>query len=270
MATPNPSLARDRTAAKMIEGDTLPVQTLLNWTPTLLFHEVLPDGTAPLPDYAVTRSQLRNILRDFVGRGYLPGSLEDALGERPRKGKRLVLTFDDGTRDFLDNALPVLDEFGFKATLFIVSGLMGKERAWKTSAGDALVAPVPLMSADEVRELHRRGFTLGSHTVSHKALSGLPDEEVRCELGESKKALEGLTGASVEWFAYPYISLNDRTRQLVKETGYRGACGGYNAAHSRYHLDRIEASVFTLEQLRQRTSPLRFALRALIRKAKGH
>src|SRR5438105_690552 len=98
------------------------LRMMWNWTPILMFHEVLPDGTHPLPPYSITRSGLRAVLNDFISRGYTSGTLEDVLAAQGpgdesktarRRGKRVVLTFDDGTRDFLDNALPVLQELGF-------------------------------------------------------------------------------------------------------------------------------------------------------------
>src|SRR6476469_5531060 len=111
------------------------IQGIRGWTPILMFHEVLPDSTAPLPPYAVTRATLRAILADFAGRGYTSGTLDDVTTQltHPQavQPRRLVLTFDDGTADFLDQALPVLQEFNFSATLFIVAGLIGGRRTWK-------------------------------------------------------------------------------------------------------------------------------------------
>src|SRR4029078_1682017 len=72
-------------------------------------------------------------------------------GLRPRR--KLVLTFDDGTADFLEHALPVLQEFHFSATLFIVAGLIGGQRSWQHRAGDGALAPVPLMTAADLRRL---------------------------------------------------------------------------------------------------------------------
>jgi peptidoglycan/xylan/chitin deacetylase (PgdA/CDA1 family) len=252
-----------------VPGDSLPPSTVLRWTPTLLVHEVVPDSTSELPMYAIRQSTLRTVLKDFLSRGYKPGTLEDALGEGKGGGKRFVLTFDDGTRDFLDNALPVLNELGLKATLFIVSGLMGGKRTWKTLSGGEELPPVPLMTPDEVKELHRQGFTIGSHTVSHAVLTSLSEADARRELNESRQTLHDLTGDPIEWFAYPYVALNDSIRGLVKDAGYRGACGAYTAPHSRYYLNRIEVSVFTLPELRKRTNPLFHATRHLARKARG-
>ncbi len=256
-------------ATGSLRQDHSSLRSAFEWVPTLLFHEVLPDGTSPLPAYAVTRSTLRSVLSDFRSRGYRPGTLDDAAVGKGNRGKRLVLTFDDGTSDFLDNALPVLDELGFKSTLFIVSGLIGGKRIWKTLSGSEALPPVQLMTAAEIRELHRHGFAIGSHTVTHANLTGLSEQQARRELNESRQSLQELTGSSVEWFAYPYVAVNDSVRSLVGDAGYKGACGGYNAPHSQYYLNRIEVSVFTLPQLRMRTNPLFCAARYLARRARG-
>src|SRR5690348_12971758 len=89
----------------------------LHWSPILMLHEVLPDDTTDLPPYSITQSGLRAVLSDFAAHGYSSGTIDDVLTEqgldgangappKPR-GKRVVLTFDDGTNEFLDNALPV-------------------------------------------------------------------------------------------------------------------------------------------------------------------
>ncbi|HST04785.1 MAG TPA: polysaccharide deacetylase family protein, partial [Chloroflexia bacterium] len=131
--------------AKTFPPDLRALRYIWNWTPILMFHEVLPDYTPNLPPYAITRSGLRNILVDFIERGYSGGSLDDVMPSatmgvlpRPRAKKRMVLTFDDGTRDFVDNALPVLQELDITATLFIVAGKVGGRRDWDPLHGDPL------------------------------------------------------------------------------------------------------------------------------------
>lgn len=239
------------------------------WNPILMFHEVLPDGTTPLPRYAVTQSMLRAILRDFTRRGYRPGTLDDVVPGRARgfRGKRLVLTFDDGTRDFLDYALPVLEEFGFRATLFIVTGYIGRRRSWKTPSGEAL-PEVPLMTADELRSLRARGYTIGSHTVTHRSLPSATPDEAAVELRGSSDALSDLLGEEVRWFAYPYTSATARSKEEVRRAGYVAACGGANQPHERYNLVRIEASAFTLPELRLRCNGLYVLTRQTVRRAR--
>src|SRR5690242_1557658 len=103
-------------------------QAYRRWTPILLLHEVLPDSTSPLPPCAITRAAFRALLEDFSRRGYVSGTLDDLVAgpaqPKSNTSKRLIITFDDGTCDFLEHALPVLTEFQFSATLFIVAGMI--------------------------------------------------------------------------------------------------------------------------------------------------
>lgn len=246
-----------------------------NWTPILMFHEVFPDGTHPLPPYSITRSGLRAVLSDFISRGYTAGTLEDVIAGQEdgmvatrRSGKRVVLTFDDGTRDFVDNALPVLQELNFSATLFIVAGMIGGERAWNALPGQRPLAQVPLLDASELRALHAQGFTIGSHSMSHPQMSRLSDEEALRELARSRTVLSDMIGQPVRWFAYPYLAANERTKRLAREAGYAGACGGPNQPHTRYYLSRVDGTGYSLAQLRLRTNGLYHLARQTFRRVK--
>lgn len=249
----------------------------LNWTPILMFHEVFPDETRTLPPYAITRSGLRAVLEDFAARGYAPGTLDDAvadlgtqerLGATGRRGKRVVLTFDDGTHDFVENALPVLQEFGFSATLFIVAGMVGGKRAWSALPGQPPLDEVPLLDASELRELGNKGFTIGSHSVSHPQLSRLSDAEALQELTVSRQKLCDVMGQPVKWFAYPYLAANERTKALTREAGYSGACGGPNQPHTQYYLNRIDGTGYSLPELRKRTNGLYHVVRQVVRQVR--
>jgi peptidoglycan/xylan/chitin deacetylase (PgdA/CDA1 family) len=239
------------------------IRRITRWVPVLCFHEVLPDSTHLLPPYAISQSGLRAVLDDFTGRGYTSGALDEVVGGAPRGKKRLVLTFDDGTCDFLEHALPVLQEFNFSATLFIVAGLVGKTRKW---AGNSELTPVPLMGADELRSLHAQGFAIGSHTLTHPNLPRISPAEARRELAESKDILSDMIGEQMRWFAYPYVAADYTTRAMVREAGYVGALGGYNRPHELYYLNRIDGTVFTVPQLRLRTNGLVHLARETARK----
>ncbi len=253
------------------------LRLILNWIPILMFHEVLPDDTAALPPYAVTRSGLRAVLTDFASRGYSAGTLDDVIhrqgfaqngGTPTPKGKQVVVTFDDGTRDFLDNALPILQETGFTATLFIVAGMVGGKRTWHALPGQPNLDQVPLMDADELRMLHNRGFTIGSHSVSHPRLNTLPDKDAGEELTRSRGILAEMIGQPIKWFAYPYLAASETTKKLANESGYWGACGGPNQPHSQYYLNRVDGASYTLPELRKRTSGLYHITRQLVRQAR--
>lgn len=242
------------------------VRSALRWTPILMLHEVLPDSISPLPPYGMTQSGFRAVLRDFTARGYTSGTLDDALGQ-PR-GKRLVLTFDDGTCDFMEYALPVLREFSFSATLFIVAGLIGGRRSWLARPGQGDLDQVPLMTASDLRDLHAQGFTIGSHSLTHPHMPDLSAQEVREEAGRSYETLGSLIGEPVRWFAYPYNAANAETRSAVRETGYEAACGGTHQSHERYYLNRVDSSMFSPSELRLRTNGLYHATRETVRRVR--
>jgi peptidoglycan/xylan/chitin deacetylase (PgdA/CDA1 family) len=132
------------------------------------------------------------------------------------------LTFDDGYENFLQAAVPVLEGFGFSATVFVVSGLLGEENDWKHD-----FEPRPrlkLLPASGVREVAERGMEVGSHGASHVGLRGLDPELLQKEVKVSREALGEALGREVEGFCYPYGSLDDAAIQAVRTAGYGYAC----------------------------------------------
>src|SRR3954453_3930062 len=174
-------------------------RSMLSWTPVLMLHEVLPDNTDSRPPYSITQSGLRAVLRDFTERGYKSGTLDDVVAGGSNRGKRVVLTFDDGTSEFIEHALPVLQEFKFSAVLFVVAGLVGGTRTWPARPGQDDLEPVPLMSASELCALQAQGFTIGSHSYSHPQLTTLSPEKVRDEVTRSREVLQDMLGAPIKW-----------------------------------------------------------------------
>jgi len=128
--------------------------------------------------------------------------------------RTIVLTFDDGHRDFLTTAAPVLLQHGFSATLFVVTGRLGdtagRKQAQKTRA---------LLNRDELCKLKSEGFQLGSHTVTHADLRSLDDAMLERELRDSRSAIAEM-GETFIPFAYPGGTFTQRERDAVKRAGY--------------------------------------------------
>jgi putative peptidoglycan lipid II flippase len=174
---------------------------------------------------------------DWLHRSGLRGvSIRELCQARERgEASRLVgLTFDDGYRDFLTSALPVLERYGFTATLFIVAGLLGGENKWDDEPR------LPLLDKDELREVRAHGIEIGSHGLSHVRLTGLDHATLRREVQDSRELLSGLLGEPVHGFCYPYGSLDGPAVRAVQEAGYAYGCGVKVslAAVSRFSLPR--------------------------------
>lgn len=132
----------------------------------------------------------------------------------------VALTFDDGAVNFADHAVPVLERFGFPATVFVVSGLCGKRSEWTTEND---IPVLDLMSWEELRGLPS-SVEVGSHTVRHRNLTRLPEAEVEEELRISRMEIEDHLGRAVRSFAYPYGAANRGVMRMAAGH-YRIACG---------------------------------------------
>jgi peptidoglycan/xylan/chitin deacetylase (PgdA/CDA1 family) len=129
----------------------------------------------------------------------------------------VALTFDDGYVDNLYQALPILKEYGYPATVFVVAGKLGENLEHDETNED-----FRLMVADELVALDKEGVEIGAHTLTHPRLSKLTFEEQRKEIIESTTTLGEILGKTVQGFAYPYGSILDfdrRSKRFVQESG---------------------------------------------------
>lgn len=122
--------------------------------------------------------------------------------------KPVAITFDDGYRDVLWNAAPVLHRLRMPATDFVISGRVGD--------GDPSYLTWP-----ELVRLERLGFAVGSHTVHHLELTLLPPAQARYEIDASRRELEKRLHQPVWWFAYPSGRVDALVAALVRAAGYR-------------------------------------------------
>jgi peptidoglycan/xylan/chitin deacetylase (PgdA/CDA1 family) len=154
--------------------------------------------------------------------GFTTVHLEDLVKSLNRKDwvglrKKVVFTFDDGCKDFVSNALPVLQRHKASATVFLVTGMMGGRASWSTRAGH-----VPLMSADEVRHIKTLGISLGSHTVTHADLTALNPMGLHRQVKDSRDCLTYF-GESFYSFAFPWGRTSAEVKDAVRQAGYECA-----------------------------------------------
>lgn len=216
--------------------------------PILMYHSVAEeDESAVRPYYriATTPSKFLHQMTWLYEQRYRSVSLAAAVELLQAGGnsaaKTVVITFDDGYRNFCQHAFPALEQFGFTATMFLPT---------------ASIADQPLvfnrrecMTWGDVRDLQQRGISFGSHTVSHPQLYGLDRESIRGEILRSRQTIEDKTGSVVDSFAYPYAfpqtdePFKAMLREILVEGGYRyGVCtqiGRAGLASDSLFLERI-------------------------------
>ena len=164
---------------------------------------------------------------DYLKRRYRVVSLDEFLAavreRRQLPTHAVVLTFEDGVRNFLTVAAPLLKERGFPATNFVITG--------KTTASESPELNHKWQPADDrtflswkdIDELAQAGMQFGSHTCSHAKLTELSPTEAEKELTESHATLRLRVAQDHFPLSYPYGQTSDRIRQLAEEAGY--SCG---------------------------------------------
>lgn len=184
--------------------------------PILMYHQVAPARGTRFDRWRVSREAFARQLDHLAARGYRGVSLREVLDRPDDVEKRVAITFDDGYRGVLDEALPALRERGFRATVFAVSRKTVND--W-----DDEDPPEVLLDAAGIRALHAEGIEIGSHGATHRALPELEDAALEVETAGSRADLEAIVGAPVVSFCYPYGAFDDRSAEAVRRAGYRAA-----------------------------------------------
>ncbi|MHB8231709.1 MAG: polysaccharide deacetylase family protein [bacterium] len=136
-------------------------------------------------------------------------------------GRYVSITFDDGSETVYSGGLKIMRENNVKGTVFMVSGLAGGVNEWDVKNGEN---SDKMLNVSQLKEMMEYGIEIGAHTVTHPRLTQISQEEAYNEILISKKNLEGLLGAAINFFAYPYGDYNFDTEKLVEKAGFQGAC----------------------------------------------
>jgi peptidoglycan/xylan/chitin deacetylase (PgdA/CDA1 family) len=193
----------------------------------LLFHRV----TDEIAEDSLTVScrRFRAICR-MLARGFHVVPLGEVFrlartgGPLPRR--TVAITFDDCYFDNLA-AARVLAEYGLPATFFMPTAFVGTDHVF---AWDRGLRRLPNLTWDEVRAMHRLGFEIGSHTITHADLGTVMADQARQEIIDSKIILEKQLGSRVRWFAYPFGGAGNFRHEwlpLLQEAGYEGCLSAY-------------------------------------------
>jgi peptidoglycan/xylan/chitin deacetylase (PgdA/CDA1 family) len=222
--------------------------------PILMYHSISDDpepGVSPYYQVNTRPAVFRQHIQFLADHGYRTINLDQLISWLTTGGevsafqdfsfsafpKPVVLTFDDGFRDFYTEAFAVLQNHGFTATMFLPTAFIRDSRPVQGSRFDGSGFKVPchfpfrnprceFLTWPEIRELRQAGIHFGSHTVSHPKLVELDWPEIKSELSDSKSEIEQQLGELVTSFCYPFAfpqtdrSFAQKFRELLCETGY--------------------------------------------------
>lgn len=208
----------------------------------LLYHQVADISPERDPlRLSVTPDLFDQQMRFLFRHGYVCMPLVTAVKTQLQGGElpagTFAITFDDGYQDNYEQAFPILNKYGFTATIFLVPDRVGKLTKWW---GVDENQGFPLMSWETIRRVAEDGIDFGSHTRTHALLDELDDEQVADELRTSKEIIEGQIGKPVELFAFPYEKSSPRLQREVERQGYLAACGSLLFPDGRFNLWRTQ------------------------------
>jgi peptidoglycan/xylan/chitin deacetylase (PgdA/CDA1 family) len=211
--TVKPALTRLRTAAWRARGR--PRRPGLR---ILFYHRVSDD-----PDLlAISPRRFAGQMDLLAAEGFRVVDVVEA-GRLLRAGERIdnvvALSFDDGYRDVAEHALPILERRGFRATVFVATGVVEGTATFSWYARQP-----PVLGWDEIVALDAgSALTFEAHTVTHPNLTALAADAAELEIGDSKRTLEARLGRAVTGFCYPAGLYGARERELVARAGFEVA-----------------------------------------------
>ena len=226
----------------------------------LMYHKVndLPNNRMSMPVDRFDEQMTQ--LREF---GYRVVDLDAVLAHygrgEPLPEGAVLITFDDGYRDNLLNAAPVLAKHGYPAVQFVPIAYVGDTQPLPHERYLAAHGVHnPTVDWDEIRELERYGVRIESHGISHKPLAELEIDEAAREIAISKLELERRLGRPVRAFSYVKGSEADYKPvhpSLVKQAGYDIAFTAVSGANSP-RSDPLQLRRYNVEPYSPRTFEL--------------
>ena len=175
----------------------------------ILYYHSIPDN---LKDNFIWQLKTLSRFGKFV-------DIDFKVKER-MSGRYYSISFDDGFRSVLKNAIPELEKRNIPYTIFFPTSYIGKEPAWNVY-GEAIQNNECVITEEEIQSLNKSLVKIGSHTVNHPKLTQIPAEKQEFELKESKKHLEKLWDSNIDFLSVPYGDYNSELIKRSDAAGYK-------------------------------------------------
>jgi peptidoglycan/xylan/chitin deacetylase (PgdA/CDA1 family) len=242
--------------------------------PIITYHSIDDSGSVVSTSPAVFRRQIK-YLSDA---GYTSITLKNLISTLKSGNdfpdKPVVLTFDDGFKNFHSHAFPALSEHNLSATVFLVTDFCGKYNDWNGNPPE--LPRSELLSWPEIKMLSDSGIEFGSHTRTHPDLTQLSREQAEAEIVSSKAAIEDAVGREAATFAYPFGRYNAPVREIAA-ANFDACCsvalGKMTKKSDLSSLERIDAYFLKnqrlFEMLPLATFDRYLSIRQIMRSAKS-
>jgi peptidoglycan/xylan/chitin deacetylase (PgdA/CDA1 family) len=216
--------------------------------PVLAYHKIADGfdlGINHVPT-AAFEQQIRYLFENKYTSVKVSQLLE--YSRHPESAKYVAITFDDAYQSVFDIALPVLQQYGFKATIFVITDFIGKPNSWDYSSTYVVRKHC---SWGQLKELRDSDWEIGSHTKSHPHLPFIDATRLTAELHDSRMSLEKELNINVQSLAYPYGLFDDDVISNALTAGYTyGCCMGRGSKHYNKHpLQIFRRGVYRYEPM---------------------
>jgi peptidoglycan/xylan/chitin deacetylase (PgdA/CDA1 family) len=227
--TPAPSLPPSPSLSPSPSVKGLATNMAESSVPILMYHHIkntqktdskVEEGLSLTPD------KFNEEMEYLASENYRVINLDEIFFES--KDEEIVITFDDGYKDVVENAYPALKRYGYKATVFLITKNIAKPG---------------YLDWNDIKTLQEDGWQFGSHTISHLELPKLTPEQQKKEIVGSKKILETTLDTEIKYFCYPAGKYDQKTVEIVKSAGYVVAvttnAGTKNSYKKYLELNRV-------------------------------
>ena len=206
----------------------------------LMYHMIeVPKHSLEKPNLAVSPKEFEKQIKWLKKNGWQFVTISELLNKRD-PSKTIAITFDDGYINNLTNALPILEKYQAKATLYLIAGGQSVNKNPHPSA--------LLLSDNQVTEILNSGLVeLGAHSFTHPNLETSDEASRQYELAFTKNSLEERFGKTIRSFAYPFGHFDLALAQMVEKEKYESAVTTNKGVSTdlekdRFYLKRIRIS----------------------------
>ena len=187
----------------------------------LSYHGVAPSNAVVDPEFLRVEPEIFDaqvqVLQKAGFQIVTVAELARRAGGRTPPPGMVALSFDDGMDDNHQNLLPILKRRDAVASVYVATGLIGKDNPWMAPGTSRM------MFESELRDLVAAGVELGAHTVSHPDMSQMTYDDCLREMIESRNHVAAITGGPVTTFAYPFCKYNDDAVRAARDAGFDAA-----------------------------------------------